>query len=97
MKCIVIAVSATKKTISDTMKKTRLRLLNANVSKILGHLLLVTLILGSFYTYLLYFRPLEFKSRKRVFFMVSLIVFFVALTAITIHFNLCLLYTSRCV
>jgi putative nucleotidyltransferase with HDIG domain len=60
----------------------------ANTSKILGHLLLVTLILGSFYMYLLYFRPLEYKRRKRVFFMVSLIVFFVALTAITVRLNL---------
>ncbi len=60
----------------------------ASISKVFSHLLLVTMILGSFYMYLLYFRPSEYRKRKRVFFMVSLIVFFVALTAISIHFNL---------
>lgn len=60
----------------------------ANVSKILGHLLLVTLMLGSFYMYLLYFRPSEYRNRKHVVFMVLLIVFFVVLTAITERFNL---------
>jgi len=43
---------------------------------ILGQLLLIALLFSSFYLYLLYFRPNEFRNRKHVVFMVLLIVIF---------------------
>lgn len=43
---------------------------------ILGQLLLITLMFTSFYLYLLYFRPYEYRNRKHVAFMVLLIVSF---------------------
>jgi len=49
---------------------------------ILGQLLLIRLMFGSFYMYLLYFRPTEFRNRKHVVFMVLLIVIFLLLTAV---------------
>lgn len=63
-----------------------------NVSKIFGHFLLVFLMFGSFYMYLLYFRPYEYRNRKHVVFMVLLIVIFVSLTAITVRFELFSVY-----
>ncbi|MGI6047779.1 MAG: HD family phosphohydrolase [Petrimonas sp.] len=55
---------------------------------IFGQLLLVVLLFGAFYAYLLFFRPHEFKNRKHVMFMLLLITTFVALTAITSQLNL---------
>ncbi len=63
-----------------------------NISKILGQFLLVFLMFGSFYMYLLYFRPHEYRNRKHVVFMVLLIVFFVTLTAITVRLDLFSVY-----
>jgi len=50
---------------------------------IFGQLLLVVLLFGAFYAYLLFFRPHEYRNRKHVTFMVLLVTSFVALTAIT--------------
>lgn len=55
---------------------------------ILGQFLLVSLMFCSFYLYLLYFRPIEYRNRKHVIFMVLLIVIFLLLTAITVRFDL---------
>ncbi len=55
---------------------------------IFGQLLLVSLLFGAFYAYLLFFRPHEYRNRKHVTFMVLLVTFFVALTAITSQLNL---------
>lgn len=54
---------------------------------ILGEFLLISILMGSFYMYLLFFRPNEFKNRKHVTFMILIITFFVVLTAINITFN----------
>ena len=54
--------------------------------------MLVLLMFGSFYMYLLYFRPHEYRNRKHVVFMVLLIVIFVTLTAITVRFDLFSVY-----
>ena len=43
---------------------------------------------GSFYFYLLFFRPQEFRNRPHVIFMLLLITFFVALTALTVTLGL---------
>jgi len=59
---------------------------------ILGQLLLIALLFSSFYLYLLYFRPNEFRNRKHVVFMVLLIVIFLVLTAITVRFDLFSVY-----
>ncbi|MDD3624006.1 MAG: HDIG domain-containing protein [Proteiniphilum sp.] len=59
---------------------------------ILGQLLLITLMFTSFYLYLLYFRPYEYRNRKHVAFMVLLIVIFLVLTAITVRFDLFSVY-----
>jgi len=59
---------------------------------ILGQLLLILLMFGSFYMYLLYFRPLEFRNRKHVVFMVLLTVIFLLLTAITVRLELFSVY-----
>ena len=59
---------------------------------ILGQLLLILLMFGSFYMYLLYFRPTEFRNRKHVVFMVLLIVIFLLLTAVTVRFDLFSVY-----
>lgn len=50
---------------------------------IFGQFMLVSLLLGAFYAYLLFFRPLEYRNRQHVVFMLLLITSFVALTAIT--------------
>ncbi len=55
---------------------------------IFGQLLLVSLLFGAFYAYLLFFRPHEYRNRKHVTFMMLLVTFFVALTAITSQLNL---------
>lgn len=59
---------------------------------ILGQLLLISLMFTSFYLYLLYFRPNEYRNRKHVAFMVLLIVIFLVLTAITARFDLFSVY-----
>lgn len=59
---------------------------------ILGQLLLITLLFTSFYLYLLYFRPNEYRNRKHVVFMVLLIVIFLVLTAVTVRFDLFSVY-----
>ncbi|WP_436416136.1 HD family phosphohydrolase [Petrimonas sp.] len=55
---------------------------------IFGQALLVTLLFGAFYSYLLFFRPHEYRNRKHVVFMLSLITAFVALTAVTTQLRL---------
>ena len=55
---------------------------------IFGQLLLVVLLFGAFYAYLLFFRPHEYRNRKHVTFMVLLVTSFVALTAITSRLDL---------
>lgn len=59
-----------------------------NLWTTLGQLLLVTLMFGSFFLYLLFFRPQEYRNRKHVMFMLLLMVVFIGLTAITIRFEL---------
>ena len=59
---------------------------------LLGQFLLILFMLASFYTYLLYFRPAEYRNRKHVLFMVLLIVFFILLTAITVRLELFSIY-----
>ncbi|MEA4996829.1 MAG: HDIG domain-containing protein [Petrimonas sp.] len=55
---------------------------------IFGQLLLVVLLFGAFYAYLLFFRPHEYRNRKHVTFMMLLVTSFVALTAITSQLDL---------
>lgn len=55
---------------------------------IVGQLMLILLMFGSFYMYLLFFRPNEYRNRKHVVFMVLLIVIFLLLTAVTVRFEL---------
>ncbi|MGI6074208.1 MAG: HD family phosphohydrolase [Fermentimonas sp.] len=59
-----------------------------SVWTLLGELLLISVMFGSFYFYLLFFRPSEYRNRKHVIFMLTVMVFFVALTAITIKYDL---------
>lgn len=59
---------------------------------LLGQFMLILFMLGSFYTFLLYFRPIEYRNRKHVVFMVLLISSFVLLTAITVRFELFNIY-----
>jgi len=56
--------------------------------RLVGEFLLVLILMGSFYLYLLFFRPREFRNRKNVTFMLLIITFFVILTAITVKYNL---------
>jgi putative nucleotidyltransferase with HDIG domain len=63
-----------------------------NIWIVLGQFTLITLMFTCFYLYLLLFRPLEYRDRKHVLFMLLLIVFFVLLTAITITFDLFSVY-----
>lgn len=60
----------------------------SNLFIIIGQVLLITLMLGSFYLYLLFFRLHEYRNRQHVTFMLLLIAFFVLLTAITVRFAL---------
>jgi putative nucleotidyltransferase with HDIG domain len=55
---------------------------------IIGQLMLILLMFGSFYMYLLFFRPNEYRNRKHVVFMVLLSVIFLLLTAVTVRFEL---------
>ncbi len=55
---------------------------------ILGEFMLIAILMGAFYMYLLFFRIDEFRNRKHVTFMVLIITFFVVLTAINVSFNL---------
>ena len=59
---------------------------------LLGQFMLISFMLGSFYTFLLYFRPTEYRNRKHVVFMVLLISFFTLLTAVTVRFELFSIY-----
>lgn len=59
---------------------------------VLGQLLLILLMFGSFYMYLLFFRPTEYRNRKHVIFMVLLTVIFLVLTAITVRYDLFSVY-----
>ncbi|MDD4158191.1 MAG: HDIG domain-containing protein [Proteiniphilum sp.] len=59
---------------------------------ILGQLMLIVLMFGSFYMYLLFFRPNEYRNRKHVLFMLLLIVIFLVLTAVTVRFELFSVY-----
>ncbi|MDR2816092.1 MAG: HDIG domain-containing protein [Proteiniphilum sp.] len=59
---------------------------------LLGQFLLILFMFAAFYTYLLYFRPTEYRNRKHVFFMVLLTAFFVLLTAFTVKLELFSIY-----
>ncbi len=52
---------------------------------IVGQTLLVLIMMGSFYFYLLLFRPQEYRNRQHVMFMLLLIVAFVVLTALSVR------------
>lgn len=65
---------------------------NRNIWIILGQFTLITLMFSCFYLYLLLFRPLEYRNRKHVLFMMLLIVIFLLLTAITVTFDLFSVY-----
>ena len=54
---------------------------------ILGEFMLVSILMGSFFMYLRFFRINEYRNRKHVTFMVLLITFFVVLTAINVNYN----------
>ena len=54
---------------------------------ILGEFLLISILMGSFFMYLRFFRINEYRNRKHVTFMVLLITFFVILTAINVSYN----------
>lgn len=54
---------------------------------IVGQVILVLVLMGSFYLFLLFFRPNEYKNRQHVMFMLLLIVTFVTLTAISVRFT----------
>lgn len=53
-----------------------------------GQFILVFFMFLSFYLYLLFFRPREYRNRQHVMFMLTLICSFIILTAITIRFEL---------
>jgi hypothetical protein len=59
-----------------------------NSGMVVGQLMLILLMFGSFYMYLLFFRPNEYRNRKHVLFMLLLIVIFLLLTAVTVRFEL---------
>lgn len=59
-----------------------------NSGIIIGQFLLVTLMFGAFFFYLLFFRPMEYRNRQHVIFMLLIITFFVFLTAITVRLDL---------
>ena len=63
-----------------------------NVWVFIGHLLLISLMFGALYMYLLYFKIQHYKSRESVLFLLLLIFVFVALTAITMRFSLFSVY-----
>ena len=53
----------------------------------LGEFLLISILMGSFFMFLRFFRINEYKNRKHVTFMLLIIVFFVVLTAINVSYN----------
>ena len=55
---------------------------------ILGEFFLIAALMGSFYTYLLFFRKNEYRNRKHITFMVLIITLFVVLTAVSVSYNL---------
>jgi putative nucleotidyltransferase with HDIG domain len=55
---------------------------------IIGQFLLVSLMFGAFYMYLLFFKPQEYRNQKSVVFLLSLSVVFVALTSIAMRSEL---------
>lgn len=59
---------------------------------LLGQFMLILFMFASFYTFLLYFRPAEYRNRKHVVFMVLLIGFFVLLTAFSVRLELFSVY-----
>ena len=61
---------------------------NKSALIILGELLLIAILMGSFYMYLLFFRKKEVRNREHVTFMVLVITLFVILTAIVVKFSL---------
>lgn len=65
---------------------------NKSTWKLVGQFVLILFMLSSFYMYLLYFRPHEWRNRMHVIFMLLLIVLFVGLTALTIHLDLYNIY-----
>lgn len=52
---------------------------------LLGQFILIFSMFASFFTYLLYFRPAEYRNRKHLVFMVLLITFFTLLTAMSVR------------
>lgn len=52
---------------------------------IVGQAILIIVLMGSFYLYLLFFRPNEYKNKQHVMFMLLLIVTFVMLTALSVR------------
>lgn len=58
----------------------------------IGQLLLVTLMFASFYFFLLFFRPNEYRNRKHVMFMLLLMITLILLTALTVRFELFSVY-----
>ena len=61
---------------------------NKSTWKLIGQFVLILFMLASFYMYLLYFRPNEYRNRMHVIFMLLLIVLFVGLTALTVRLDL---------
>lgn len=59
---------------------------------ILGQFILTAIMLCAFYFYLYFFLPFEYRNSKHVVFMLVLIVFFVALTAISVRLKLFNIY-----
>lgn len=59
---------------------------------LLGQFLLTAIMLSAFYFYLYFFLPNEYRNSKHVVFMLVLIVFFVALTAISVRLKLFNIY-----
>ncbi len=54
----------------------------------IGQLILIAFLFSAFYLYLLFFRPNEYKNRQHILFMVSLVVLFISITAITRRFDI---------
>lgn len=52
---------------------------------IVGQAILVLVMMGSFYLFLLFFRPNEYRNRQHVMFMLLLILTFVGLTALSVR------------
>lgn len=76
-------LSSLKKTTEDRTGETG----RSNLT-VLGEFLLIALLMGSFYMFLLFFRIEEYRNRKHVTFMVLVITTFVVLTAVNVKYNL---------